>query len=98
MQATLLGLQTSVVGQGGNALRIQPVGGLLDLSARQAINDAGIAFVLVTNELQKLSPRIVAILNKTENKVTLHKSFGAETTEYPEIAKALHAAGAAKKA
>jgi hypothetical protein len=53
--AAHLGVQAGVVGQRVAALVHQPGGRLLDLLAALAIDDAGIALVLVADEAQQLS-------------------------------------------
>src|SRR4029079_3144237 len=50
-----------VIGQGGNALADEPLRSLLDLAARQAIHDARLAGVLVTDEAQQLRARVVLV-------------------------------------
>ena len=49
------GVQPGVVGQRGEALVGQPGGGFLDLLARLAVDDAGVAVVLVAQEAQQLA-------------------------------------------
>ena len=55
------GVEPGVVGQRRQALVGQPGGGFLDLLARLAIDDAGVALVLVAQEAQQLAPRIVLL-------------------------------------
>ena len=45
-----VGVEAGVVGQRGDAFVVQPGGGLVDFLARLAIDDAGVAGVLVAQE------------------------------------------------
>ena len=54
-----LGVQASVIRQSGDALLVQPVGGFFHLAAALAVDDAGVAVVLVADEAQQLLARVV---------------------------------------
>ena len=45
-------VHAGMVGQGLDALRLQPRGGLFDFAPRQAVDDAGIAGMFVSQEMQ----------------------------------------------
>ncbi len=53
------GVQAGVIRQGGEALLVQPVGGFFHLAAALAVDDAGVAVVLVADEAQQLLARVV---------------------------------------
>ena len=53
------GVEPGVVGQRRDAFRFEPGRGLVDLLARLAIDDAGLALVLVVDEAQQLGARVV---------------------------------------
>ena len=55
------GLQAGVVRQRGDAFGVEPVGGLFHLLARAAVDDAGLALVLVADEAQQLALRLVLL-------------------------------------
>ncbi len=50
-----------MVGQRGDALAFQPGGGLVDLAPRLAVDDAGVARVLVVDEAQQLRAGVVLL-------------------------------------
>jgi uncharacterized membrane protein YhaH (DUF805 family) len=56
-----LGVEPGVVGQGGDALGVEPGRGLLHLLARAAVDDAGLALVLVAQPAQQLALRLVLL-------------------------------------
>ena len=51
--------QAGVVGQGIEALLLQPVGDFLGLFARQAVDDAGVLRVFILEKSQQLLLRVV---------------------------------------
>ena len=52
------GVQAGMVGQGGDALRLQPLGDLFHALAALAVDDAGVASVLGLDEAQQLAARV----------------------------------------
>ena len=54
-----IGVEPRVVRQRADAFADQPGGGLVDLFARLAVDDAGVALVLVVDEAQQLRARVV---------------------------------------
>ena len=56
-----VGVEAGVVRQGGDALLDQPGRGLVDLLARLAVDDAGLAGVLVAQEGEQLVARLVLL-------------------------------------
>ena len=56
-----VGVEAGVVRQRGDTFAAQPRGGLLDLPARLAVHDAGIALVPAANEAQQLPAGVVLL-------------------------------------